>query len=604
MKGGVFAVTASPPKTLGKFLWYFVCEQPWGFMLYTVTALAWGLDQCVWPLIFKHLVDAIQQYHGISSGIFHALSPLLWVAILWMLAINVMLRISGFAAAVLMPRLEASIHKAMFEYVQQHSYHYFSSAFAGNIANKIADMSRYGSGILQTLLSVFPSAFLAIIVAFTVMTRLNPFFACILFVWFVIHMSVCCIATKNMVYYSDRHSAARNTLAGNVIDSLSNFINVTMFAHVPFERSYINHFRDKERTAYSAMELYGEMIRLLLGINCFCAEAGMIVLAISEWQKQAITIGDIVFLVSATWNITAIIWQIGMIHLPNLYRDIGTCKQAMELIRETHEISDEKDANPLQVTQGKIEFKNVSFHYNNGHKVFSDKSLVVTGGNKVGLVGFSGAGKTTFVNLILRLFNLEQGSILIDDQDIRQVTQVSLRSQIAVIPQDAILFHRSIMDNIRYGKPDASDGEVIEAAKRAHCHEFISQFEEGYDSLVGERGIKLSGGQRQRIAIARAILKNAPILILDEATSALDSITEKYIRESLSSLMAERTTIVIAHRLSTLANMDRILVFNDGKVIEDGEHAKLLAKNGHYAKLWYMQAGGFLPEGEENTELS
>jgi ATP-binding cassette subfamily B protein len=225
-------------------------------------------------------------------------------------------------------------------------------------------------------------------------------------------------------------------------------------------------------------------------------------------------------------------------------------------------------------------------------------NVTIQSGSKTGLVGFSGSGKSTFVNLILRFFDVSSGKILIDWQDIKQVTQDSLRQSIALIPQDTSLFHRSLMENIRYGRLEATDEEVFEVSKQAHCDEFIRQLPEGYQTLVGERGIKLSGGQRQRIAIARAMLKKAPILILDEATSALDSVTEKYIQESLHELMTGCTTIVIAHRLSTLAEMDRILVFSKGSIVEEGTHQQLLALNGHYAKMWKMQAGGFLPDSE------
>jgi len=229
-------------------------------------------------------------------------------------------------------------------------------------------------------------------------------------------------------------------------------------------------------------------------------------------------------------------------------------------------------------------------------KFFEDKTLTIKAGEKVGLVGFSGSGKTTFVNLILRHYDPDSGKILIDGQDICKVTQKSLRQQIALIPQDPSLFHRTIMDNLRYGRLEATDDEVYEASKKAHCHEFIMQLPEGYHTIVGERGSKISGGQRQRIAIARAILKNAPILILDEATSALDSITEKYIQEALHVLTKARTTLVVAHRLSTLSEMDRILVFKDGKIIEEGTHESLVDQGGHYAHLWKMQAGGFLQD--------
>jgi ATP-binding cassette subfamily B protein len=238
------------------------------------------------------------------------------------------------------------------------------------------------------------------------------------------------------------------------------------------------------------------------------------------------------------------------------------------------------------------------FTYHEGLQVFEHLSVTIEPKQQVGLVGFSGSGKSTFVNLMLRLFEPQSGVISIDGQDILGVTQDSLRESISMIPQDPQLFHRSLMENIRYGRLDASDDEVIEAAKKAHAHEFILQTEKKYESLVGERGVKLSGGQRQRIAIARAILKDSPILILDEATSALDSVTEKKIQQGLDNLMKGRTVVVVAHRLSTISHMDRILVFDQGKIIEDDSHQQLLLRNGHYAHLWNMQAGGFLPEKE------
>ena len=256
------------------------------------------------------------------------------------------------------------------------------------------------------------------------------------------------------------------------------------------------------------------------------------------------------------------------------------------------EILDKPDAVILKCNRGQITFNNVKFHYKGTEPLFQNKSIEIKAGQKVGLVGYSGGGKSTFVNLILRLYDITDGAILIDGQDIRDVTQDSLRSSIALIPQDPSLFYRSLMDNIRYGRIDATDEEVISAAKKAHAHEFITKLSKIYDSLVGERGAQLSGGQRQRIAIARAILKNAPILILDEASSQLDSPTESLIQESLWDLSQNKTTLVIAHRLSTLLNMDRILVFDQGVIVEDGTHTELLSLNGLYRKLWDSQVGG------------
>ena len=267
------------------------------------------------------------------------------------------------------------------------------------------------------------------------------------------------------------------------------------------------------------------------------------------------------------------------------------------------ELEDKQDAATLIVSKGQITFEGVKFHYKGTEPPFQNKSVTIEAGQKVGLVGYSGGGKSTFVNLILRLYDVTDGRILIDNQDIRDVTQDSLRSQIAMIPQDPSLFHRTLMENIRYGRVAATNAEGIAAAKKAHAHEFISKLPQGYESLVGERGVKLSGGQRQRIAIARAILKNAPILILDEATSQLDSVTERDIQESLWQLMQDKTTIVIAHRLSTLLHMDRIIVFDQGKIVEDGTHTELLSKRGLYKTLWDAQVGGFLPDQKNEDEL-
>jgi ATP-binding cassette subfamily B protein len=277
---------------------------------------------------------------------------------------------------------------------------------------------------------------------------------------------------------------------------------------------------------------------------------------------------------------------------------VGNITDGVGVIIRPHEVTDAADARELVVTKGEIRFEDVEFAYPGGMEVFRGLTLAIQPGQRVGLVGFSGSGKSTLVNLILRLYDIQGGRILVDGQDIREVTQDSLRGAIAMIAQDPMLFHRSLLENVRYGRLDATDQEVQEAAQQAHAHEFIVSLPEGYNSLVGERGVRLSGGQRQRIAIARAILKNAPIFFMDEATSSLDSVTERHIQDSIEDLMRGRTAIVIAHRLSTIAHLDRIVVFHQGEVVEDGTHVELLARGGHYARLWSMQAGGFLPEHE------
>ncbi|MEZ4819057.1 MAG: ATP-binding cassette domain-containing protein [Bdellovibrionota bacterium] len=277
---------------------------------------------------------------------------------------------------------------------------------------------------------------------------------------------------------------------------------------------------------------------------------------------------------------------------------IGNIAEGVRMIVKPHEVTDIKDAPALRVTRGEIVFHDVCFSYANEKPIFNNLNIRIAPGQRVGLVGFSGSGKTTFTNLILRMYNIQSGVISIDGQDIAKYSQESLRDQISMIPQEPMLFHRTLLDNIRYGKEQATDEEVFAAAQAAQAHDFIMQLPDGYQAYVGERGVKLSGGQRQRIAIARAILKNAPILALDEATSSLDSITEKAIQHSLEHVMKNHTVLVVAHRLSTISQLDRIIVFDQGKVVEDGPHAKLLQDGKFYARLWSMQVGGFLPQSE------
>lgn len=319
------------------------------------------------------------------------------------------------------------------------------------------------------------------------------------------------------------------------------------------------------------------------------------IILVLGFKDGMITVGDFALLLTLNISIIDMLWSLSR-DIMQFSKLVGETRQGLEIALTPHEITDIPDAKPLVIKEGKVIFDKVKFQYKNTAPLFQNKSVIIKSGEKVGLVGYSGSGKTTFVNLILRMYDIKEGNIYIDDQNIKEVTQESLRGGIAVIPQDTSLFHRTLMENIRYGKPDATDEEVIKAAKKAYAHEFIEKLPLRYDSLVGERGIKLSGGQRQRIAIARAILKDAPILILDEATSQLDSVTEEYIQKSLWDLMQEKTTIVIAHRLSTLLHMDRIIVFDNGKIIEDGTHEQLLSRNGHYKTLWNSQIGGFLPE--------
>jgi ATP-binding cassette subfamily B protein len=379
-----------------------------------------------------------------------------------------------------------------------------------------------------------------------------------------------------------------------IVDSVTNLTSSRLFARLGFERRYLNEQLKRELVEVRKSNWYSERIRWFQFISSAILKIGTLYYSLSLWSQGKIAAADFVVATSLSLLIISEARNLSKRFL-EIFEHIGNISHGVSTIIQPHEIIDRENAISHSITQGRIEFRRVNFSYSNEKQVFNNLSVVIQAGQRVGLVGFSGSGKSSFVNLILRLFDPQSGKILIDGVDIRDMTQEALHSQISLIPQDPSLFHRTLLENVRYGRLEATDEEVIEASRKAYAHDFISRIEEGYDSLVGERGVKLSGGQRQRIAIARVILKDAPILILDEATSSLDSITEKAIQDTLDLAMQGKTVIVVAHRLSTISHLDRILVFDNGRIVEDGTHQELLTKHGAYYKLWKMQAGGFLP---------
>jgi ATP-binding cassette, subfamily B, bacterial len=594
------------PKTLAAFFWHFLKKEWKWLLLIQLLSFAWSLDHTLWPYIIMRLIDVISNFTGDQSQAWAVLTgPITMGVTLW-LTVEIAFRFAGVLSAMVFPRIEANVRVGMFDYVLHHSHLYFSNHMAGSIANKISDMPQSMTRLLQQVIQLFFPVALAIMIATVLFAWISPLFACILVAWFIVHIGICLAYAKKCDDYSNIHAESRSLLSGKIVDSLANHSNVRLFARNRFEHHYLSLFQKDEIKKNRRALFYIEKMKIALGITSFLGTGlGVIGYMLYSWTQGYITAGEVVFIFNTTWNITMMVWLAGL-ELPFLFKEIGICRQALTIIQDPHDITDRSHAQPLKVTQGEIAFDHLSFRYLNHHYLFKDKTITLNAGQKVGLVGFSGSGKTTFVNLILRYYDVQGGRILIDGQDIALVTQQSLREQISIIPQDPSLFHRTLMENIRYGRLDATDEEVMEASKQAHCHDFIQKMPEKYHALVGERGVKLSGGQRQRISIARAILKNAPILILDEATSALDSATERDIQESLDFLMRGRTTLVIAHRLSTLSGMDRILVFKEGKIVEDGTHEELIRARAHYAHLWSMQTGGFLPdkgsEWEEEEE--
>lgn len=578
-------------KTIYQFIIFHLKKYKFCVISLMLIGLVWSAVNVLLPYTLKVIID--EAVRGDKNTIFSLIKVdivqyiFLWALLLTLYALIDLTRLKLF------PSLRKDIITNMFSYLNQHAHIYFQNNFSGNLNNRILDMQ---NGLVQ-IITIFDDVYahsIGLIIASTTLLILHPIFAFVLLGWTLIFIFITVIFFKPICMLSHSFAESRSSVIGKMVDIVSNINNVRLFARNDFENKYIaeeiENVCQKDRNMQAKiiwMRVFWNIsIVIFVGLN-------LIILGLMYANGQ-VTIGDFSFIMSLSISILWSLWYIAG-ELVNFSEQIGICKQALEIVNHKHDIVDVPHAKKLIVSHGEIEFKNVRFYYENSHILFNDENIVIHGGEKVGLVGFSGSGKSTFVNLILRLFDVKDGAITIDKQNIHDVTQDSLRDNIMLIPQDISLFHRSLLDNIRYGKIDATDDEVINASQRAHCHEFISRLPDEYNSLAGERGVKLSGGQRQRIAIARAILKNAPILILDEATSFLDSVTENYIQESLCELMIDKTTIVIAHRLSTLAKMDRILVFDNGRIIEIGTHFELLKLNGHYARLWNMQVDGFIP---------
>ncbi len=583
------------PKSIFSFIYYFVRQQWLKFSILIFASMVWALSDSIYPYFLKHIINTIQSYQGDRAGIYAAVSGVLVLLILFWVTSEFFNRIDGILQIYTFPRFRASIRESVFNYVKSHSHEYFSSNFSGNIAKNLADLPTSCQSIMEIICFQFVTAATGAVAVLVMMWLTKPLFAIILFVWLCVHFSISFLFMRYGNRLWEVHSSAVSVLSGKIVDVFMNMLNVRLFARESYESSYLKKYQDDEiAKAKKAMWLV-EFMRIGLGLDGLFLIFGMIFTLLHGWVHHTVTLGDFTQVSMQSFWLLGWVWFISF-QMAIFAREMGTIGNALSLVRKGHDLVDKKDAQPLLITRGAIHFDDVTFAYQKNRNVFQHLNVTIPAGEKLGLVGFSGSGKSTFVNLILRFYDLQSGRILIDGNDIADVTQDSLRSQIAMIPQEPALFHRTLMENLRYGRLDATDEEVVEASKLAHCHEFIEKIDDGYEAMVGERGIKLSGGQRQRIAIARAILKNAPILILDEATSSLDSVTEKLIQESLHHLMQGRTTIVVAHRLSTLADMNRILVFNKGNVIEEGTKETLLKAKGHFAKLWNMQMDGFLPE--------
>jgi ATP-binding cassette, subfamily B, multidrug efflux pump len=591
-----------PPAKLIPFLWHFARQAKWLFAALFVVELTSALSDSAVPWFMGRIVTMVTKTPPARFFV----EDWAWLAAVAMFIVIVrpaitLMRYLISNQAIAAPFTGLIRWQSHWHVVRQ-SWAFFQNDFAGRISNRVMQT---GPSVRSTLTATITTVWYITVYgasAIALTAAADRYLALPIILWFCGYAALLVYFVPRMRERSKVSSIARSTLMGRIVDSYTNILTVKLFARAREEDEYVRDAVDSHVELFKAAQRLLTAFASLLDVLNGLLIAGAGALALVLWRYGAIEIGAIAMVLPLTLQLTNMSRQIAL-RITEIFEDVGVVQEGMITIAQPLQLPDPGDARPLTVHAGRIDFKNVSFGYGREAGVLENFNLTIHSGEKIGLVGRSGAGKSTVVNLLLRFFHLEGGAILIDGADISSLTQESLRGQISVVTQDTSLLHRSIRENIRYGRPEASDEEIVRAAKLAHAHDFILDLEDwngrrGYEAHVGERGVKLSGGQRQRVAIARVILKDAPILVFDEATSALDSEVEAAIQSSLGTLMQGKTVIAIAHRLSTIAQMDRLVVLEHGRIVEQGSHRELIAQGGHYATLWRRQAGGFLDAGD------
>lgn len=559
------------------------------FIVIFGTIITASLDIYI-PLQFLRLWDVLSTND--FSLVVSAQNLIIFISVLgfirWLIK-----RLSSFLNAYLQANVMAGLRRQAFSYLMGHSHNFFNDNFSGSLTQKINKYARSFEKIMDRFIGDGLPLIVRTIGTIIAIYTLVPKYALILTIFCFVFLLTTLIYTRLKLKYDIIAAYADTKTTGVLADSISNHSSVLLFAGHDYEENKVGSVIEEQKKATVFNWYLWEGLGSIHSLYFLIMEFMVFWIAILDWKIGIMTLPIIILIQSYLIRLTENLWNFAGI-IRTFYDGFADAQEMALILNKPYEISD-KEENQLEKIKGEVIFDSVTYIYEkNKTKVFDDFSLKIPAGQKIALVGSSGAGKSTFVNLLMRLFNLTQGKILIDGIDISLLSQKNLREKISFVPQDPVLFHRSLLDNIRYGKRDASDEEVKKAAMLAHCDSFIDKLPLGYETFVGERGIKLSGGERQRIAIARAILKDSPILVLDEATSALDSESEILIQDALRNLIKNKTTIVIAHRLSTIRAMDRIIIIENGKIIEDDSHDELVKKEeGIYQKLWNLQAGGF-----------
>lgn len=579
------------------FFWQITKKRPWPFILGVIATIGFvGLLTYANTYVMSLIVDRIQLGPVGPDQVWEVFGPYIIALILVNVVGQVCSKLQDYAIFKTEINGNYNLARLCFDTLSNQSMTFHTNRFGGSLVSQTTKfMTSYSLLVETTLLSLLPTV-IAIVCTIGILLPIVPSYVAVLTVMLVIYIAVAYIMFRKITPLSAAAAAAQNKLSGVLSDSVTNILAVKTYGREDYEREL---FTD---ASLEAMRADSISMRATIKRGIMTSSLIVIIMSIvsiftaggNAWF--GISAGTLVMMFTYTYNLTM---RFNMINsmLSRLNKVFGDASEMTRILDEPRLVSDVPNAPPMEVTKGSIDFSHIGFTYEdsaNTTPVFTDLNLHIPGGQRIGLVGQSGSGKTTLTKLLLRLSDVQQGQVLVDGQDISKHSQQSLRRQIAYVPQEALLFHRSIFENISYGKPDAARDEVIQAAEKANALEFIEELPNGFETMVGERGIKLSGGQRQRIAIARAILADAPILVLDEATSALDSESEALVQGALANLMQGRTAIVVAHRLSTVASLDRIVVLDDGEIVEDGTHVSLIDAGGEYAHLWNRQTGAFL----------
>ncbi|PIP66806.1 MAG: ABC transporter ATP-binding protein [Parcubacteria group bacterium CG10_big_fil_rev_8_21_14_0_10_41_35] len=580
-------------KSVAKIFLQHLWPHKWvGFIVLIGIIIGEGAD-LVAPIYYKKFFDTLAYNGPITEETVSALISILLMVLLFKGIGWFMLGWTFPVANFIHSKVQVNLERTGFAYLLRHSASFFSNNFTGSLVRKVRRLSRAYEDMVDTIQYQLIPILIAIFGSLAVIAYRNALIAAIIAGLLSFFVVVNYFVAKWKLKYDEQRASLDSEVTGTLADAVTNNTNIKLFTSAEYEQDIFYAITEKFRKMQMKSWNIGEINQTIQFGIMIMIEFIVMFVGIKLWQNGQFTIGDFALLQGYLVMLFGNIRQLGRM-IRNTYEALADAKEMVEILEEPHEVSDSKSAKEMKITKGAIEFENMNFSYRKTMHVFKNFNLKIKAREKVALVGPSGSGKTTIVQLILRLHDIQRGKILIDGQSINQVTQESLRKNIALVPQDPILFHRSLMENIRYGKRDATDEEVIEAARKAYCDVLAENLPEKYNTFVGERGIKLSGGERQRIAIARAILANTPILILDEATSSLDSESESYIQQALEELMRDKTTIVIAHRLSTILKMDRIVVMDKGEVVDTGTHQQLAKRAGIYKTLWKIQSQGFI----------